>query len=251
MTVLLHVSQLTKRFRGLTATYNASFDFMEGELHALIGPNGAGKTTLINLLSGELMPDAGRIVFDGRDITRAPPHRRALQGLVRSFQITSVFPELTVLQNVMLAVQVAAGNSFAFWRDVRTDQRLIGPAREALETVGLATNAERRVANLAHGARRQLELAMVLALKPRLMLLDEPLAGMSGAEADAMVALLGRLKAHCTIVLVEHDMDAVFSLADRLTVLAAGRPIATGTPADIRSDPMVRDAYLGEEDMLA
>jgi branched-chain amino acid transport system ATP-binding protein len=251
MKALLQVSHLTKRFRGLTATDDASFDFMEGELHALIGPNGAGKTTLINLLSGELMPDAGRIVFDGLDITRVPSHRRALQGLVRSFQITSVFPELTVLQNVMLAVQTAAGHSFAFWRDVRTDQRLIGPAREALETVGLAADAERRVANLAHGARRQLELAIVLALKPRLMLLDEPLAGMSGAEADAMVALLGRLKAHCTIVLVEHDMDAVFSLADRLTVLAAGRPIATGTPADIRNNPMVRDAYLGEEDMLA
>jgi branched-chain amino acid transport system ATP-binding protein len=251
MTTLLQVSHLTKRFRGLTATDDASFDFMEGELHALIGPNGAGKTTLINLLSGELMSDGGRIVFDGHDITRVPPHRRALQGLVRSFQITSVFPELTVLENVMLAVQTAAGHSFAFWRDVRTDQRLIGPAREALETVGLAADAERQVANLAHGARRQLELAMVLALKPRLMLLDEPLAGMSGVEADAMVALLGRLKAHCTIVLVEHDMDAVFSLADRLTVLAAGRPIATGTPAEIRNNPMVRDAYLGEEDMLA
>ncbi len=251
MTTLLQVSHLTKRFRGLTATDDASFDFMAGELHALIGPNGAGKTTLINLLSGELKPDAGRIVFDGHDITRVPPHRRAQQGLVRSFQITSVFHELTVLQNVMLAVQIAAGHSFAFWRDVRTDQRLIGPAREALETVGLAADAERRVADLAHGARRQLELAMVLALKPRLMLLDEPLAGMSGAEADAMVALLGRLKTHCTIVLVEHDMDAVFSLADRLTVLAAGRPIATGTPADIRNNALVRDAYLGEEDMLA
>jgi len=251
MTALLQVSHLIKRFRGLTATDDASFDFTEGELHALIGPNGAGKTTLINLLSGELLPDAGRIVFDGHDITRVPAHRRAPLGLVRSFQITSVFPELNVLQNVMLAVQIAAGHSFTFLRDVRTDRCLIEPALEALGTVGLAADADRLVANLAHGARRQLELAMVLALKPRLMLLDEPLAGMSGAEADAMVALLGRLKASCTIVLVEHDMDAVFSLADRLTVLAAGRPIATGTPADIRNNPTVRDAYLGEEDMLA
>lgn len=251
MTVLLQVRNLTKHFRGLTATDDASFDFMEGELHALIGPNGAGKTTLINLLSGELMADAGQIIFDDRDVTCVPTYRRALQGLVRSFQITSVFPELTVLQNVMLAVQTAAGHSFAFWRDVRTDQRLIEPALEALETTGLAADADRRVTSLAHGARRQLELAMVLALKPRLMLLDEPLAGMSGVEADAMVALLGRLKAQCTIVLVEHDMEAVFSLADRLTVLAAGHPIATGSPTEIRNNPVVRDAYLGEEDMLA
>lgn len=251
MTALLHVSHLTKRFRGLTATDDSSLDVVEGELHALIGPNGAGKTTLINLLSGELQPDAGSIVFDGRDITRTAVHERASSGLVRSFQITSVFPELTALQNVMLAVQALAGHSFSFLGDVRKDRRLMEPALEALRVVGLADSARRLVANLAHGARRQLELAMVLALEPRLMLLDEPLAGMSGAEAEAMIELLGRLKADCTIVLVEHDMQAVFSLADRLTVLAAGRPIASGTPDEIRSDPIVRHAYLGEEGMLA
>jgi branched-chain amino acid transport system ATP-binding protein len=251
MSPVLQVSRLVKRFRGLTATDDLSLDVADGELHALIGPNGAGKTTLINLLSGELQADAGSIVFDGRDLTRTPVHERALAGLVRSFQITSVFPELSALHNVMLAVQAVSGHSFHFLRDVRTDDRLRGPAHEALRVVGLTDCADRLVASLAHGARRQLELAMVLALKPRLMLLDEPLAGMSGAEAEAMVALLGRLKRSCTIVLVEHDMDAVFSLADRLTVLAAGRPIATGSPADIRNDPIVRDAYLGEEGMLA
>ncbi|GMV01625.1 MAG: ABC transporter ATP-binding protein [Burkholderiales bacterium] len=251
MRVLLRVEHLTRRFRGLTATDDVSMDVIEGELHALIGPNGAGKTTLINLLSGELRPDAGTIVFDGCDVTRTSIQERALKGLVRSFQITSVFPELTVRQNVMLAVQAVSGHTFRFIRDVRTDSRLIAPAREALRVVGLEESADRPVADLAHGARRQLDMAMVLALTPRLMLLDEPLAGMSGADAESMVDLLGRLKSSCTVVLVEHDMDAVFSLADRLTVLAAGRPVATGTPEQIRNDPMVRDAYLGEEDMYA
>ncbi len=251
MRVLLRVEHLTRRFRGLTATDDVSMDVIEGELHALIGPNGAGKTTLINLLSGELRPDAGTIVFDGCDVTRTSIQERALKGLARSFQITSVFPELTVRQNVMLAVQAVSGHTFRFIRDVRTDSRLIAPAGEALHVVGLEESADRLVADLAHGARRQLDMAMVLALRPRLMLLDEPLAGMSGAEAESMVDLLGRLKSSCTVVLVEHDMDAVFSLADRLTVLAAGRPVATGTPEEIRNDPVVRDAYLGEEDMCA
>ncbi|MCZ2098916.1 MAG: ABC transporter ATP-binding protein [Anaerolineae bacterium] len=251
MATLLQVSNLTKRFRGVVATDDCSLEVAAGELHALIGPNGAGKTTLVNLLSGELAPDAGSIVFDGHDITRTAVHERALRGLVRSFQITSVFPELTALQNVMLGVQAIAGDRYSFLRDARTDRRLTEPASEALHAVGLARSADRRVADLAHGERRQLELAMVLALKPRLMLLDEPLAGMSAAEGEAMVALLGRLKADCTIVLVEHDMGAVFSLADRLTVLASGRPIATGTPDGIRSDPLVRNAYLGEEGMIA
>jgi branched-chain amino acid transport system ATP-binding protein len=242
---------LIKRFRGLTATDNADLTFFEGELHALIGPNGAGKTTLINLLSGELTLDAGSIVFQGRDITRLPTHQRALAGLVRSFQITSVFPELTALQNVMLAVQAAGGHSFSFLKDVRTDVSLTVPALEALKEVGLLGVAHGLVMNMAHGARRQLELAMVLALKPRVMLLDEPLAGMSGVEADAMVALLSQLKERYTIVIVEHDMDAVFSLADRLTVLTAGRPIATGTAAEIRTNQQVKVAYLGDEDMVA
>lgn len=242
---------LVKRFRGLTATDHADLTFYEGELHALIGPNGAGKTTLINLLSGELPLDEGRIVFQDRDITHLPTYQRALFGLVRSFQITSVFPELTALQNVMLAVQAADGHSFSFFKDVRADKTLTKPALDALHEVGLADVANARVMNMAHGARRQLELAMVLALQPKVMLLDEPLAGMSGVEADAMVALLARLKGRYTIVIVEHDMAAVFSLADRLTVLTAGRPIATGSPAEIRANQQVKVAYLGEEDMVA
>jgi len=246
----LGVKGLVKRFRGLTATDHADLDFAAGELHALIGPNGAGKTTLINLLSGELQPDAGSITYDGRDITRRSVDQRARSGLVRSYQITSVFPEFTLLQNVMLAVQSLAGHSFSFMRDTRSDPRLIEPALAALELVGLGAQAALPVDTLAHGARRQLELAMVLALRPRVMLLDEPLAGMSGAEADEMVALLTRLKRRYTIVLVEHDMQAVFSLADRLTVLVAGRPIASGTPEAIRNDPRVRDAYLGDAQEL-
>ncbi|MCL4181816.1 MAG: ABC transporter ATP-binding protein [Burkholderiaceae bacterium] len=243
---VLSVHGLVKHFRGVIATDRTDLKFSVGELHALIGPNGAGKTTLINLLAGELQPSQGHIFFEGQEITRLSVHERAQRGLVRSYQITSVFPPFSALQNVMLAVQAREGHSFSFFRDTRQDQRLISPARDALELVGLAGEADSRVHTLAHGARRQLELAMVLALEPRIMLLDEPLAGMSGAEADEMVALLARLKGHYTIVLVEHDMDAVFSLADRLTVLVAGRPIASGSPDAMRGDKSVREAYLGD-----
>lgn len=246
MSIALQACNLTKRFRGLTATDNANLEFFTGELHALIGPNGAGKTTLINQLSGELSPTEGHVFYFGEDITSLRIHQRALRGLVRSYQITSVLPDLTVLQNVMLAVQATQGHSFSFLRDTRQDRRLVEPAIEALRDVDLLPDAGQLVQTLAHGARRQLELAMVLVMQPKVMLLDEPLAGMSGTEADQMVQLLRSLKRRYTIVLVEHDMTAVFSLADRLTVLVAGRPLATGTPEEIKNSPIVREAYLGD-----
>ena len=243
----LEVRGLVKRFGGLLATDHVDLDLVRGELHAVIGPNGAGKTTLINQLSGEIIPDEGRIVFDGHDLTREPPNQRAMAGLGRSFQITSVFNDFTVLQNAALAVQAHAGHSFRFWRPAASEPALTKPAMVALEQVGLAARAHTPVAVLAHGERRQLEIAMVLATGAKCLLLDEPMAGMSPAESEAVVTLLRQLKGEHTILLVEHDMDAVFALADRLTVLVYGRPIASGTPEQIRNHPEVREAYLGEE----
>jgi branched-chain amino acid transport system ATP-binding protein len=244
----LQIEGLVKRFGGLLATDHVDLVLEPGEIHAVIGPNGAGKTTLINQLSGDLLPDEGRIVLDGRDLTRAPPWRRALAGLGRSYQITSVFPEFSVLQNVALAVQSHAGHSFRFWRAAMSEPALVGPARAALDQVGMGALAERPVAALAHGQRRQLEIAMTLATGARLLLLDEPMAGMSHAESEGVVELLRRLKGRYTILLVEHDMDAVFALADRITVLVYGRPIATGTAEEIRASREVREAYLGEQE---
>ena len=243
----LVIHRLVKRFGGLVATDHVSLEIHPGEIHALIGPNGAGKTTLINQLSGDLPSDEGRIEFDGRDMTREPAHRRALAGMARSYQITSVFPEFTVLQNVAMAVQAHAGHSFRFWRPAMAEPALVTPALEALDLVGMAAMKDRPVAALAHGQRRQLEIAMTLATGARLLLLDEPMAGMSHAESEEVVALLRKLKGRCTIVLVEHDMDAVFALADRITVLVYGRPIASGTPEQIRASAEVRTAYLGED----
>ena len=244
---LLQVDKLVKRYGGLVATDHLSLTLERGEIHAIIGPNGAGKTTLIHQLSGEVTPNDGRIVFDGRDITREPPWRRSLAGLGRSYQITSVFPDFTVLQNACLAAQAHAGHSFRFWRDASREAELVKPARAALAQVGLADRADTPVGELAHGERRQLEIAMTLATKPKLLLLDEPMAGMSHAESEAVVELLRSLKGRYTILLVEHDMDAVFALADRITVLVYGRTIASGTPDQIRDDADVRDAYLGDE----
>jgi len=244
----LEVRGLVKRFGGLLATDHVDLDLVRGELHAVIGPNGAGKTTLINQLSGEIIPDEGRIVFDGQDLTREPPNQRAMAGLGRSFQITSVFNDFTVLQNAALAVQAHAGHSFRFWRPAASEPALTKPAMAALEQVGLAARAHTPVAVLAHGERRQLEIAMVLATGAKCLLLDEPMAGMSPAESEAVVTLLRQLKGEHTILLVEHDMDAVFALADRLTVLVYGRPIATGTPEQIRNHPEVREAYLGDQE---
>ncbi len=244
---LLSTDSLVKRFGGLAATDGLSLSVAEGELHALIGPNGAGKTTLIGQLSGELTPDSGTIRFDGRDVTRLPVHKRARRGLERSFQITSIFPSFTALDNVALAVQAHAGHSFRFWRDAGRDRRLTDPARAVLERVGLGARADTRADALAHGEKRQLELAMALATGPRLLLLDEPMAGMGPEDSARMVELLQELKGGVTILLVEHDMDAVFALADRITVLVRGKDLASGTPAEIRNDPAVREAYLGDE----
>jgi branched-chain amino acid transport system ATP-binding protein len=250
MSALLEVTGLVKRFGGLLATDHLSLSLQHGEIHAVIGPNGAGKTTFINQLGGEILSDEGRIVFDGHDITREPPFRRAQVGLGRSYQITSVFNDFSVLQNTALAVQAHAGHSFRFWRPAASERALVDPAMAALAQVGLTERAHTPVSVLAHGERRQLEIAMVLATGAKLLLLDEPMAGMSPIESEAVVALLKKLKGQCTILLVEHDMDAVFALADRITVLVYGRPVATGTPDEIRNQPEVREAYLGEEGVV-
>jgi branched-chain amino acid transport system ATP-binding protein len=244
---MLETRELYKHFGGLVATDRVSLSIREGELHAVIGPNGAGKTTLIAQLAGELRPDSGVILFDGRDVTRIPVQRRAASGLARSFQITSVFPSFSALANVALAVQAHAGHSFRFWRAASNDKALTGPALDALELVGLGPRADVPAELLSHGEQRQLEIAMALATGPRMLLLDEPMAGMGPVEGALMVELLRKLKRRYTILLIEHDMDAVFALADWITVLVHGAVIATGTPDEIRSDPEVRRAYLGEE----
>jgi branched-chain amino acid transport system ATP-binding protein len=243
--ILLEVSGLTKRFGGLIATNDLALAVERGETHAIIGPNGAGKTTLIAQLQGELRSDEGSIRFNGRDIVREPAYRRAGLGIARSFQITSIFPKFSALANVALAVQAQAGHSFRFFRGAGSDPALIEPARQAIATVGLSDRAETEAENLSHGERRQLEIAMALAMRPSLLLLDEPMAGMSRRDGARMTRLLSELKRTYTIVLVEHDMDTVFSLADRISVLVAGRTIATGLPDQIRANPEVRAAYLG------
>ena len=243
---ILETERLTKRFGGVVATDGVGLAVLPGEIHAVIGPNGAGKTTLIAQLAGELRPDAGTIRFAGVDVTRLPAHARSALGLARSFQITSIFRDFTVLDNVALAVQAHAGHSFRFWRDARREATLREPARAVLATVGLADRADVVAADLAHGEQRQLEIAMALATGPRCLLLDEPTAGMGPEESQQMVALLGRLKGRQTLVLIEHDMDAVFALADRISVLVYGRVIATGPPDAIAASPAVREAYLGD-----
>jgi branched-chain amino acid transport system ATP-binding protein len=245
---LLETAGLIKRFGGLVATGEVSLSVAPGEIHAVIGPNGAGKTTLIGQLSGELKPDSGEIRFAGADISRLGPARRAALGIARSFQITSIFREFTTLDNVALAIQARAGHSFRFWRAARRDASLRDPALVALGIVGLAGRADLLAGSLAHGEKRALELAMALATRPRLLLLDEPMAGMGPEESASMVRLLAGLKGRFSVILVEHDMDAVFALADRITVMVYGRVIASGGPAAIRADPEVRRAYLGEED---
>ena len=245
---VLSIRGLVKRFGGLTATDHVDFDVMPGEVHAIIGPNGAGKTTLISQLAGELAPDQGSIVFNGRDISADSVPARSLLGLGRSYQISQVFGDFSALENVMLAVQAHAGSSFSFFTPAISEAALTGPAAEALALVGLGARAHERAANMAHGEHRQLELAMTLATAPKLLLLDEPMAGMSGAESEAMIGLIKRLKGRYAIALVEHDMDAVFALADRITVLVYGKVIACGAPADIRNNPAVKEAYLGDQE---
>jgi branched-chain amino acid transport system ATP-binding protein len=244
---MLEVRQLTKSFGALRATDGVDLQVQEGETHAIIGPNGAGKTTFISQLAGNLRPDGGTIRFAGEDVTRLPAPQRARKGLARSFQITSVYPDFTALENVALAVQAHSGHSFRFWRAAAADSSLTEPAQHILEEVGLREKTRVLAANLAHGEQRQLEVAMVLATRPRLMLLDEPMAGMGAEESQRMIELLSRLKRKQTMVLVEHDMDAVFRLADRISVLVYGRIIATDTPERIRANDEVRRAYLGED----
>ena len=244
---LLRAEGLVKRFGAITASDGLSLDVLPGEIHALIGPNGAGKTTAVAQLSGEMRPDAGTVRFAGADVTRLGADARARAGLARSFQITSLFSGLTALDNVAMAVQAHRGHSFRFWADARRDETLRGPARAMLARVGLEHRADVPAANLAHGEQRQLELAMALATEPKLLLLDEPMAGMGADESRRMVGLLSGLKGQLAILLVEHDMDVVFSLADRITVLVYGRAIASGAPAEIRADPAVREAYLGAD----
>jgi branched-chain amino acid transport system ATP-binding protein len=245
------VSGLTKRFGGVVAADAIAFDIPRGEFHAVIGPNGAGKTTLVGLLAGEIPPQGGSIRFAGRDITRLGVDRRSRLGLARSFQITSLFADFTALDNVALAVQAHAGHSFHFWKDARRDGALRVPALQALADVGLGERADIRVDRLSHGEHRQLEIAIALATRPILLLLDEPMAGLGPEESARMVEMLRKLKSGITILLIEHDMEAVFALADRVTVLVYGRVIACGDPAAIRADAAVREAYLGEQEARA
>jgi branched-chain amino acid transport system ATP-binding protein len=244
---MLEVIGLRKSFGALLATDGVDLEVRAGETHAIIGPNGAGKTTLIGQLAGNLRPDSGRIRFGGEDITRLSGPARSKKGLARSFQITSIYRDFSALDNVALAVQAHAGHSFRFWKAARQDKALTDPAMQALTQVGLQNRAHVLAANLSHGEQRQLEIAMALAGAPRLLLLDEPVAGMGTEESQRMVNFLATLRGRQTMVLVEHDMDAVFTLADRISVLVYGRIIATGAPAEIRANAEVRRAYLGED----
>ena len=245
---LLQTERLTRRFGGVTAADAIGLTIAPKEVHAIIGPNGAGKTTLIGQLAGEIAPDGGRIEFAKADITRLPAWRRSRLGLARSFQITSLFPDFSALDNVALAVQAHAGHSFRFWRDARSEPGLREPARAALARLAIAERADMLVSRLSHGEQRQLELAVALATRPRMLLLDEPMAGMGPDESARMVATLRELKGELTILLIEHDMEAVFALADRITVLLEGRVLASGAPETIRADAEVRRAYLGEQE---
>jgi branched-chain amino acid transport system ATP-binding protein len=247
---LLRVEDLVCRFGGVVATDHVSLDVNSGELHAIIGPNGAGKTTLISQLTGQLTPNSGTIRFAGQDITRLPAHRRSRLGLARSFQITSLLPDFTASDNVAMAAQAHDGHSFRFWGDARKEQGLRDAAMSALSRVGLAHRADTVVSELSHGEQRELELAVALATKPQLLLLDEPMAGLGATESARMVTLLQELRREVTIVLVEHDMNAVFALADRITVLVYGRVIACDVPAAIRQHEEVKRAYLGDQHVV-
>ena len=245
---LVRIEHLVKNFGALRATNDVSLSLYKGQIHAVIGPNGAGKTTLINQLSGRLRPDAGRVVMGGQDVTYASVAARARKGLARQFQISSLcYGEFTVLDNVALAVQACQGHSYRFWRDVSKDAAVIEPALAMLKRLRIEQRADVLAMNLSHGEHRQLELAMVLATKPTILLLDEPTAGTSHDEAARIVELLTEIKADYATLLVEHDMDTVFALADVITVLVNGQQLASGPPSQIRGNPAVRAVYLGEE----
>jgi len=243
---VLELRKVSKHFGGIVATDGVTLEVKRGEVHALIGPNGAGKTTLVAQIAGDLSSDSGTIVFEGRDVTHAPQHERVHAGLARSYQITSIFGRYSVLDNLALAVQARSGSSFAFWKPVAGETALAEEARSIAAEIGLSGREEAVAETLAHGEQRALEVGLALATRPRLVLLDEPLAGMGAEESQRMVALIGRVRARVAVLLVEHDMDAVFRLADRISVLVSGRVIASGSPEAIRAHPEVVKAYLGE-----
>jgi len=247
MSAVLHVRDLRKSFGGVAATDGVDLEVVKGELHAIIGPNGAGKTTLITQLFGALKSDSGTILFNGRNITNEPAHKRAHMGMTRSFQITSLVMEMSVLDNVALAVQARDGSSFKFLKPARKIAHLRDQARDWLDKVGLGARADQPTVNLSHGEHRLMEIAIALASGAEMLLLDEPMAGLGPEESQQVVDFLKGLKGSKTILLIEHDMDAVFQLADRISVLVYGRIIATGNPQEIRANEDVRHAYLGEE----
>jgi branched-chain amino acid transport system ATP-binding protein len=244
---VLSLKNLSKRFGGVVAVDGVSLDVAAGEVHALIGPNGAGKTTLIHQISGSLGCDSGEIEFLEKNITRLPPHDRVKAGLARSYQITSIFRRFSVLDNLALAVQARSGSSFSFWRPVAKETALFDEARAIALQIGLSEKTELIAATLAHGEQRSLEVGLALATRPKLVLLDEPMAGMGPEDSQFMIALIKRIRAEVAVLLVEHDMDAVFRLADRISVMVNGRLIATGAPEQIRMNAEVRKAYLGDE----
>jgi branched-chain amino acid transport system ATP-binding protein len=254
-TPLLETKALVKRFGGLLATDNVSITLFPGEIHALIGPNGAGKSTLIGQLCGEIKPDEGYVLINGKDVSNTTVFQRANLGLARSYQITQVCKDFTALENVMVAALArnnrdsasVAGIHFRAWKQFMAQAETKATAEAALEATGLTSRAHTPASVMAHGEHRQLELAMALALKPKFLLLDEPLAGMSGAESEQMITLLAGLKSQYPMLLIEHDMNAVFNLADRISVLVYGKVIATGNAEQIKNDPQVRTAYLGDE----
>ena len=246
---VLQVADISKSFSGVKVVANATFSIELNSIHAIIGPNGAGKTTLISLLDGALPVDSGSILFKGRNIQRLPRHNRVQLGLTRSFQITSIFPEMSVLENVALSVQAKMGASYTrMWKSARNDSFLVEPALKFLNRVRLSENAHRRAGTMSHGEHRQLEIAMALATKPTLLLLDEPMAGLGAEESSQMINLIKTLSSDHSILLIEHDMNAVFMLANFISVMVRGQIIRTGPPNVIRSDEQVRAAYLGDTD---
>ena len=244
---ILNISNLSKTFGGVVATDHLNLEIKQGELHAIIGPNGAGKTTLIAQLSGETLPDSGEIIFREENITALPPFKRSRLGIARSFQITSLMLEMDVIDNITLATLAQDNHSYKFWKPARDDNDLQKSALNALKEIGLEERAFEKVGNLSHGEHRQLEIAMALATQPHLLLLDEPMAGMGTEEGRKILKILQKLKRRKTILLIEHDMDVVFALADRITVLVYGRVIASGSPQSIKEDEKVREAYLGSD----
>lgn len=249
MKPLLRVERLVKRFGALLVTDSVDLDIALGEIHAVIGPNGAGKTSLIHQISGELRSDAGRVFLNGENVTAWSVQARARAGLGRSYQITSIIPELTVLENVLLGVQAARGHNFHFWRSVTSIPALVDDADQHLARVGLLEVRDSLAGSLSYGQQRQLELAMALAIEPKVLLLDEPMAGLGRSETQQMVEMLRGLRGRYAMLLVEHDMPSVFSLADRVSVLVYGRVVFCGSPAEVRESAVVREAYLGDEEL--